>query len=223
MIMILGVDFDNTLACYDGLFHAEAVERGLLSSDAPKNKRGVRDVLRSKGQDVDFTRLQGYVYGPGIMKAPVYDGAVAALRDLIARGTTIYIISHKTRFPYIGPKYDLHDYAYCWLKMRGLYEPGMFSSDHVFLELSKSAKLERIAALGCTHFIDDLPEFLNDPDFPQGVERLLFLPCVCKGKEIIHTDFPVFSCWLELLTHLRQILIGPHIASHKNVDLVTAS
>jgi hypothetical protein len=36
----------------------------------------------------------------------------------------------------------------------------------VFLEPTKADKLTRIATLGCTHFIDDLPEFLSDPGFP---------------------------------------------------------
>jgi hypothetical protein len=28
--MRIGLDFDNTIACYDGVFHAAALERGLI-------------------------------------------------------------------------------------------------------------------------------------------------------------------------------------------------
>ena len=31
--MRIGVDFDNTLVCYDGVFHRAALERGLIPSD----------------------------------------------------------------------------------------------------------------------------------------------------------------------------------------------
>jgi hypothetical protein len=30
--------------------------------------------------------------------------------------------------------------------------------------------------MGCTHFIDDLPEFLAEPAFPPDVRRILFDP-----------------------------------------------
>jgi hypothetical protein len=38
------------------------------------------------------------------------------------------------------------------------------------------AKLARVAAVGCTHFIDDLPELLTHPLFPAQVRRILFDP-----------------------------------------------
>jgi hypothetical protein len=44
----------------------------------------------------------------------------------------------------------------------------------VYFESTRAEKLKRIAALTLTHFIDDLEEVLTDPDFPPGVERILF-------------------------------------------------
>jgi hypothetical protein len=46
----------------------------------------------------------------------------------------------------------------------------------VFFEETKEGKLARIAAVGCTTFVDDLPELLGDPRFPAGVRRILFDP-----------------------------------------------
>ena len=37
-------------------------------------------------------------------------------------------------------------------------------------------QLARIAAAGCDWFVDDLPEFLAEPDFPADVQRILFDP-----------------------------------------------
>jgi len=47
---------------------------------------------------------------------------------------------------------------------------------NVFFELTKEAKLARIASSGVSHFVDDLPEFLAAPGFPGGVQRILFDP-----------------------------------------------
>ena len=205
--MILGVDFDNTLACYSGLFHAEAVLRGLIPAASPVHKQGVRDVLRAKGRDADFTLLQGQIYGPGILAAPVYEDAVQTLESLKAQGAIIYIISHKTRFPYLGPKHDLHEFANRWLEERGFYREDLLPPSHVFLEQSKESKLRRIAELGCTHFVDDLPEILTHPDFPRGTEPLLFAPDD-EGQTVALPSnvFPTFTTWKALSAHLHGLL-----------------
>jgi hypothetical protein len=44
----------------------------------------------------------------------------------------------------------------------------------VLFESTRAEKIERIARLGCTHFIDDLPEVLDDPNIPPGVAKVLF-------------------------------------------------
>ena len=35
---LIGIDLDNTLVCYDELFHSAAVEEGLIESSAAKSK-----------------------------------------------------------------------------------------------------------------------------------------------------------------------------------------
>ena len=47
-------------------------------------------------------------------------------------------------------------------------------AERVFFENSRAAKLARIGAVGCTHFIDDLEEMFRDPDFPARVSPILF-------------------------------------------------
>ena len=62
--MRIGIDFDNTIACYDGVFHAVAVERGLDPAEPrPRQEQRPRPPAR-QGREDDFTVLQGYVYGP---------------------------------------------------------------------------------------------------------------------------------------------------------------
>ena len=85
-----------------------------------------------------------------------------ALKKLKKEGVRLFIISHKSKTPYLGPKYDLHHSAMKWLERNQFFSVdglGM-SKDNVYFELTKESKINRIEILGCTHYVDDLPEIL---------------------------------------------------------------
>ena len=67
--MLVGLDFDNTIVCYDRLFHRLARERGLIPDTVPQTKCAVRDYLRSIDRENDWTEMQGVGYGPRIADA----------------------------------------------------------------------------------------------------------------------------------------------------------
>ena len=185
--MIIGIDFDNTLVNYDNLFYTEAVTRQLLPPETKPSKQEVRDALRRLGREEDFTLIQGHVYGPGILGAQPYPGAWETVNAFIKAGHEVYVVSHKTRFPYRGPKYDLHDAAYRWLDAWKFTAPAMLSHDKIFLEPTLLGKLQRITELGCAYFIDDLPELLCHPEFPLNTKRILFDP----QKKIATSELPL--------------------------------
>jgi hypothetical protein len=174
----IGIDFDNTLVCYDPLFHRLAVARGLIPTEVPPTKGEIRGFLRRAGREADWTALQGEVYGEQILEAEPFPGALEFLRGCGHLGLTPYVISHKTRFPFLGRHHDLHAAGHRWLAAHGFYDAsrGTLTPDRVYFELTKEAKLTRIAVLRCDAFIDDLPELLADPGFPAGVRRILFDP-----------------------------------------------
>ncbi|MBI2264649.1 MAG: haloacid dehalogenase-like hydrolase [Armatimonadetes bacterium] len=176
--MIIGTDFDNTIVCYETLFHKTAVAAGLIPETTSANKGAVRDYLRQCGKEDAWTELQGTVYGLDIRDAHAFPGAPDFFKHCRDKGIEIHIISHKTRTPFLGPPYDLHETSYHWLESRGFFDPEgiALSGKRVHFELTREGKLRRIAEVGCTHFIDDLPEFLKDPLFPAGVRRILFDP-----------------------------------------------
>ncbi len=175
--MRIGIDFDNTIACYDGVFHAAAVERGLIPVEIPRDRQSVRDFLRRQGRDPDFTTLQGYVYGARMDLVTLYPGFVETLRELIAAGHTVYLVSHKTKAAIAGPPYDLHAAARRFLEARDLLDaPGGFCPEHVFFELSMEDKVARAVALGCEAFVDDLPEILSLPAIRNNMRPILFDP-----------------------------------------------
>src|SRR5881392_3621645 len=74
LLMLVGLDFDNTIVCYDRLFHRLATERGLLPHGVAENKGAVRDYLRSIGREDDWTEMQGVGYGPRISDAEPFPG-----------------------------------------------------------------------------------------------------------------------------------------------------
>lgn len=197
----LGIDFDNTIVCYDQVFHQVARERELIPADLPVSKQAVRDYLRSAGQEDRWTEMQGYVYGPRLSDAQAFPGVLTFIGDQVRKGTNLFIVSHKTRHPYLGPKYDLHDAALGWLEQNGVFDAARIglSRENVFLCLTKADKLRRIGELGCTHFIDDLPELLAEPTFPASVRKMLFDPNDEHGNQ---TAFVRMRSWQQMKSQL---------------------
>lgn len=176
--MRIGIDFDNTIACYDGVFHAAAVERGLIPADLARDKNSVRDHLNGCGRKDDFTELQGYVYGARMDLVSPFPGFAEFVAVAQGAGHDLFIVSHKTRHPILGPWHDMHAAARGFLVNRGLIGEGLSRIDpaKVFFELTKEEKVARASGLRCDMFIDDLPEILAMPGFPDGMRRILFDP-----------------------------------------------
>ena len=174
--MHVGLDFDNTIVSYDRVFHRVAVEQGLVPPHIPATKNDVRDFLRDEGREHTWIELQGYVYGARYREAVPFPGVTEFFRRCRVQAVPVSIVSHRTRYPFAGRRYDLHQAAHEWLREFLGAESVKGTSVSVFLELTKSSKLERIASEECTVFVDDLPEFLAEPGFPPDVERILFDP-----------------------------------------------
>ena len=202
----LGIDFDNTIVCYDGVFHALAVRRGLIPADVGTDKDSVRNALRAAGREDNWTELQGAVYGAGMELARPWPGVLAFFRRALAAGIPVFIVSHKTRHPFRGPRHDLHQAAQGWLTAHGLFDAIGLPRENVFFELTKQEKLERIAALNCTHFVDDLPEFLEEADFPPAPERILFDPVSAHAANTRHVRC---ESWAEIAGRLLDGAAGP--------------
>jgi hypothetical protein len=173
----IGIDFDNTIIAYDHVFSAAAKLGGVIGADFVGSKQALRDSIRMlpEGEFV-WQRLQGHVYGQGISGATLIPGVDAFLRRCRAEGCSVSIVSHKTEYGHYDPeRVNLREAARAWMTANGLLD-GDFGvpSSRVFFEGTRSEKLARIAALSCTHFIDDLEEVLLDPAFPPGVKRILF-------------------------------------------------
>jgi hypothetical protein len=194
--MRIGIDLDNTIVSYDGLFHRIAVRNGVIGPEVLPTKHAVREFLRSGGREDVWTELQGRVYGESMGEAQPFPGVAEFLAAAASQGYEVFVISHRTRFPYLGPRYDLHQAAQEWLRSHDITGSmvGRIPDSHVFLEESLDAKLQRIGEQQCDTFVDDLPELLLHPAFPASVKRICFDPV----EQYAGTELVRVSSWQEL-------------------------
>lgn len=176
---VLGLDFDNTIVLYDDVFARLGQDSGLLPAGFSGGKRGVRAAIRALDDgEAKWTALQARVYGPGMALAVPSPGLLAFLARVRAAGLVPAIVSHKTEFAAADPGTNLRDSARSWIAAQGLTDPagGGIDPALVFFESTRAEKIERIRALNCRWFVDDLDEVFLEPDFPDGTARLLFTP-----------------------------------------------
>ena len=176
--MLIGIDFDNTIASYDTVFPAAGQKMGLLPEGFRGGKKEVRSALRKHDNgEREWQRLQGQVYGRFMPDAILIDGVDAFLIAAKSLGADIRIVSHKSVHGHFDPlQIDLRNAAREWMNERGFFETNGFglSIDAVHFLSTRAEKVARIGALNVDVFIDDLPEVFNEPSFPVGVRRILF-------------------------------------------------
>lgn len=201
-MMIVGIDFDNTIAAYDDVFAPAAVELGLLPAGFTGSKTIVREAIRTSSAGEDgWMRLQGRVYGRFMGRARPFDGLFPFLHRACADGAIIRIVSHKTEYGHFDPdRVNLRDAALRWMEATGLFNSTVtgLAVDHVFFEATRSEKVRRIATLGCDVFIDDLTEVFLEPDFPALPRRCLFQP---EGN-LPEGPFTPYRSWWEIADDL---------------------
>ena len=196
----IGIDFDNTLVCYDEVFVQTAKAEGLIPQDFRGGKASVRDFIRGfYGGDEEWQRLQGRVYGDQMDGAALFPGAARFLSRCGRRAdTNVFIVSHKTEFGHFDASgINLREVARAWMVKHGFFEKSGFnlSGDALYFEPTRDDKIKRIAGLGCTHFIDDLEEVLEHSLFPAGVRRILFL----NGRSRLPAvSYEVCADWQEI-------------------------
>jgi len=178
----IGLDFDNTIVCYDHAITLLAEELFELPKGLPRTKLALRDFLITKDREAEWTAFQGELYGPGMRFAQPFEGAISTMQHLVDQGHELVIVSHRSRWPYAGTPHDLHKAAKDWVKYH-LQSTGLFSDESSIVDFleTREKKVARISELGCYAFVDDLPEVLQSTGFPKRAIRVLFDPSGSKG------------------------------------------
>ena len=199
----IGVDFDNTIACYDPLFRDVALAMGLVAPVVGASKAAVKaQILSQSDGDLNWQRLQGQLYGKYMLKAEMFPGFCEFLYLSKLRGHKVFIVSHKSQFGHFDEdQISLCDQALRWLQLNKFFEQDGLALDKqdVFFEPTREDKIRRICDLNCTHFIDDLSEVFEEPLFPDDVQKILFSPNNTEHpKPLIHLS--LLPSWREV-TH----------------------
>jgi hypothetical protein len=203
----IGVDFDNTIANYDGVFVEAARGRGWVAADFEGTKKQLRDAVRKlDGGEIKWQILQGEVYGPRMQEAVPFPGVMKFFETACRRGLSLFVVSHKTRFAnYDETRADLREAALRWMQARGFFETDNtgLARANVFFADTRDEKIARIGMLGCTVFIDDLEEVFVDPAFPHHISRILF---TSGSGPVGHGAIVAKATWPDIAQH---ILGGP--------------
>lgn len=199
--MHIGIDFDNTLACYDQVFTRLAQERGVIGPGERKTKQCIRRLIRQeKNGELLWQRLQGEVYGLRMQEAEQFVGEDQFLRRCAATpGVQIYIVSHKTEFGHFDEtRTNLRDAACKWMHNQGFFDTTKYAipEKHLFFESTQQEKVARIASLRCDVFIDDLAELFSNPSFPSTTKKILFSNTELAGH-IVNVDH-ICARWMEI-------------------------
>ena len=196
--MRIGIDFDNTIICYDDVF-CDLAKSWQLISDSNKTKREVRDAIQALPEgDLVWQRLQGKAYGELIHKASLFHGFKEFITECNRDSRVeLFIVSHKTEWGHFDEnRMSLRTAAREWLRSQGFFTENTpyIRENNVFFETTREEKIARIKALNCTHFIDDLVEVLDSPLFPKNIQRYLFQPQTDEPDSEIKS----YSSWIEL-------------------------
>ena len=173
----IGVDLDNTIACYERVFEPIAQQMGLISERAEGwTKLQIRETLQKKRKERSLDAVAGRGLWPrdatGLPPLSEFESIFSKQRR---RGHEIWIVSHRSRRPAVGAPHDLWLSAFQWLNTAGLLRPeGKVSRNRLLLAPTREAKVREIIRIGCTDFIDDLPEVFSHPLFPGKYSRPSF-------------------------------------------------
>jgi len=190
--MIVGFDFDNTLINYTNSFKELARRKKIVPEEINIDKISIRNYLRDKNLEHEWTILQGEVYGNNIMQAEIYEGVKESFKFLLKNNIKIKIVSHKTQYPYMGKKVDLRLSAKKWIQKELLNEISCvnFSEADIFFENTINDKVNKIEELGCDIYVDDLPEILDL--LSDKIQRILFSSIPNKNLK-----YKVMKSWSE--------------------------
>lgn len=168
--MRIGIDFDNTIADYAGVFARVAGELGMLDAGFSGTKTEVRETLRTApGGEEQWQRLQGQVYGRFMPLARPMPGVGDFLAACLQHDAEVCVISHKTEYGHFDDaRINLRDAAMTWLEGNRFFDPEIspLKPGNVSFHATRAEKTRAISDARVDHFIDDLEEVFDDPGFP---------------------------------------------------------
>ncbi len=189
MTLRIGIDFDNTIVNYDGLFSKVAKKLKLNLDSYPVKKESIKkEIFKKKNGLKIWQRLQGKVYGEFIANAKIFNGLKKFIIHSNLKNYKIFIISHKTHFGhYDEKKISLRKSALDFLNSKKIVNSNItgIKKKNIFFFSTRRKKIIHIKKLKLNFFIDDLSEVLCDKNFPTKTNKILFSNTKDDKKNII--------------------------------------
>lgn len=179
----IGIDFDNTIICYDDLFIRAVKEKEWdLGADCGESKAAIKErLVQLDGNDFRWQEMQAIVYGILIKDATPFPGVLETLQYFKdSEQYELFIVSHKTPASLYLKHITLIDKAQLWIKDRKLTD--YIPEKNIFFRPVRDEKINVIRDLKLDFFIDDLLEVLHDKNFPP-INAFFFSP---DGNDINH-------------------------------------
>ena len=105
--MRVGIDLDNTIINYSKVFLKYCNKYNLKTNkENPKVK--LKTYIRKNVSKEKWTEIQGKVYGKEILNANVFQHFNSFIRFAKKNNIDVTIISHKSKYPILGKKINLH-------------------------------------------------------------------------------------------------------------------
>ena len=180
--MKIGIDLDNTIISYDSAFQDAAYDKDLIDGGREYNKKDLsREIKSRENGEIEWQRLQGFVYGKGIEKAHVFPGVYRFLWRCYNRGIVIEIVSHKTEYGHFDTeKRSLRKSATNFLK------------EHKILQYDSEINCEKlISKITFTDTQQDKINYISDNNFDYFIDDL---EEIVKSKQLNKIQTVLFNC-----------------------------
>ena len=191
--MLIGIDLDNTIINYQNSLKNIAKSRNIKIIH-----KFTKDYIKKKIEEKskkDWTTIQGEIYGKKILQANLFNGFKKFLDFSKKNKIKLIIISHKTKYPIVGKKQNLHLSAIKFIEKK--IGKNIFKiNKNLFFEKNIVDKINRIKKNDCDYFIDDLAKILISKNFPDTTEGLLF-----NGKS---ENLKSFKNWDKIINYFKN-------------------
>jgi len=197
--VVIGIDFDNTIINYDKIIYKIAREKEFIPINYPCDKRIIKNAIMALPQgDLKWQNIQAKIYGKRINEAHLAQGVLEFINKCKDHQIPVYVISHKTKFSNLLPgSKNFQKAAIQWMGKNIFYPKSALKPRNIYFEITRKEKVKRIEQLGCTHFIDDLKEVFQEPEFPQRVKKILYAPYK-EVKNFSHNDIILMNTWWDI-------------------------
>lgn len=190
----IAFDLDNTILDYETSLHQLKLDRVELQEISANNKVDFKlRVIAEFGKDY-WTELQGFLYTEYVAYSRIDPKFIELLNYLESHQWQTSIISHKTEFPYMGPKLNLRDCSRDRLQAAGIEK---LLTDGVHFFDTKKEKVEFINLIKPNIYIDDLVEILDL--LSNDITRLLFNSTNTERN----SNYDLISDWRSVYKYLK--------------------